>query len=41
VNLPQTGMIDKATWLAIEPNQTSLPGKDQNNDGVVDPGELR
>ncbi len=41
VKLPQTGMIDKATWVAIEPNQASLPGTDRNNDGVVDPGELR
>ena len=41
VKLQQTGMIDKATWLAIEPNQTSLPGTDHNKDGVVDPGELR
>lgn len=41
LQLPQTGMIDKATWLTIEPNQSSLPGTDRNNDGVVDPGELR
>lgn len=39
--LQQTGLIDKATWLAIEPNQAALPGKDRNNDGVVDPSELR
>ena len=40
-DLPQTGMIDQATWLAIEPNQSTLPGTDRNNDGVVDPSELR
>ena len=39
--LPQTGMIDKATWLALEPNQSLLPGTDRNKDGTVDPGELR
>jgi peptidoglycan hydrolase-like protein with peptidoglycan-binding domain len=39
-NLPQTGMIDKATWLALEPKQSSLPGSDTDNDGVVSPGEL-
>ena len=39
--LPQTGMIDKATWTALEPNQSALPGTDRNNDGVVDPSELR
>ena len=39
--LPQTGMIDEATWRAIEPNQSTLPGADHNNDGVVDPSELR
>lgn len=39
--LPQTGMIDEATWRAIEPNQSVLPGTDRNNDGVVDPSELR
>ena len=41
VKLPQTGMIDKATWIAIEPNQSTLPGTDRNKDGVVDPSELR
>ena len=39
--LAQTGMIDKATWLALEPDQTSLPGSDMNNDDVVGPTELR
>lgn len=39
--LSQTGMIDEATWRALEPNQSSLPGTDRNNDGVVDPSELR
>ncbi len=39
-NLPQTGMIDKATWLALEPKQSSLPGSDTDNDGVVSPSEL-
>ena len=38
--LPQTAMIDKATWLALEPNQSSLPGSDSDKDGVVSPGEL-
>lgn len=39
--LTQTGMIDKATWRALEPDQASLPGSDSNNDGVVGPNELR
>ena len=39
--LQQTGLIDKATWLALEPNQSNLPGRDKNNDGVIDPSELR
>lgn len=39
--LQQTGLIDEATWLAIEPNQSTLPGTDRNGDGVVDPSELR
>lgn len=39
--LTQTGMIDEATWIALEPNQSTLPGTDKNKDGVVDPGELR
>ena len=39
--LVQTGMIDKSTWTALEPNQSSLPGTDRNGDGVVDPSELR
>ena len=39
-NLPQTGMIDRATWLALEPEQSNLPGSDTDNDGVVSPGEL-
>jgi len=39
--LPQTGMIDQTTWTALEPNQSALPGTDRNNDGVVDPSELR
>lgn len=39
--LRQTGMIDKDTWLAIEPNQSTLPGTDRNNDGVIDPSEIR
>lgn len=38
--LQQTGMIDQATWVALEPNQSSLPGKDANGDGVVSPSEL-
>jgi hypothetical protein len=39
--LQQTGMIDQATWLALEPNQSSLPGTDANADGVVGPNELK
>lgn len=39
--LPQTGMIDQATWTALEPNQSLLPGDDTNNDGLVSPHELR
>lgn len=39
--LVQTGMIDRATWLALEPDQATLPGVDTDNDGVVSPGELR
>ncbi|MFN5602380.1 MAG: peptidoglycan-binding domain-containing protein, partial [Acidimicrobiaceae bacterium] len=39
--LQQTGMIDQATWLALEPNQSSLPGTDANSDGVVGPNELK
>lgn len=39
--LQQTGTIDQATWLALEPNQSSLPGTDANADGVVGPNELK
>lgn len=39
--LVQTGMIDKSTWTALEPNQSTLPGSDRNGDGVIDPSELR
>jgi len=39
--LQQTGMIDQATWVALEPNQSSLPGTDVNTDGVVGPNELK
>ncbi len=39
--LKPTGMIDAETWKALEPNQGSLPGTDSNNDGIVEPNELK
>lgn len=39
-NIVATGVIDSATWLALEPNQASLPGKDRNGDGLVTPDEF-
>ena len=39
--LLKSGMIDVATWKALEPDQSTLPGIDANNDGIVSPNELR
>lgn len=38
--LLKSGVIDRATWLALEPNQSTLPGSDRNNDGAVTPDEF-
>ena len=37
----QSGIIDTATWKALEPNQSTLPGTDRNGDGLVTPDEFR
>lgn len=37
----KSGMIDVATWKALEPDQSKLPGADTNNDGVISPNEFR
>lgn len=39
--LLQSGIIDKATWKALEPNQSTLPGTDRNSDGLITPDEFR
>lgn len=39
-SLMKTGVIDRATWKALEPNQSTLPGTDRNNDGLVTPDEF-
>ena len=39
--LIKSGMIDEATWKALEPDQSSLPGTDANADGAISPNELR
>ncbi|CAB4614591.1 unannotated protein [freshwater metagenome] len=39
--LMKSGMIDLATWKALEPDQSTLPGTDTNGDGVISPNELR
>ena len=39
--LLKSGTIDAATWKALEPNQSTLPGTDNNGDGIVSPNELR
>jgi hypothetical protein len=39
--LLQSGAIDAATWKALEPDQSLLPGTDANADGLVTPNELR
>ena len=39
--LTKSGMIDAATWKALEPDQSTLPGSDTNSDGLISPNELR
>jgi hypothetical protein len=39
--LLKSGTIDEATWKALEPNQSALPGTDANGDGIISPNELR
>lgn len=39
-NLLKSGVIDTATWKALEPNQSTLPGTDRNNDGLITPDEF-
>ncbi len=39
--LLKSGMIDQATWKALEPDQSTLPGTDTNGDGIISPNELR
>ena len=39
-SLLKSGVIDRATWRALEPNQSTLPGTDRNNDGLVTPDEF-
>jgi hypothetical protein len=39
--LMKSGIIDSATWKALEPNQSTLPGTDRNGDGLVTPDEFR
>lgn len=39
-SLMKTGVIDRATWKALEPDQATLPGTDRNNDGLVTPDEF-
>ena len=39
--LMKSGIIDTATWRALEPNQSTLPGTDRNGDGLVTPDEFR
>lgn len=40
-NLLKSGVIDTATWKALAPDQTTLPGTDRNNDGLITPDEFR
>jgi hypothetical protein len=40
-SLLKSGTIDAATWKALEPDQSTLPGTDNNGDGIVSPNELR
>ncbi len=39
--LLKSGSIDEATWKALEPDQSTLPGTDANGDGTISPNELR
>ena len=39
--LLKSGVIDEATWRALEPDQSTLPGTDANGDGTISPNELR
>lgn len=39
--LLKSGTIDEATWKALEPDQSTLPGTDVNGDGTISPNELR
>ena len=39
--LLKSGTIDEATWKALEPNQSALPGTDANGDGTISPNEFR
>jgi hypothetical protein len=39
--LLKSGTIDVATWKALEPDQSKLPGADVNGDGTISPNELR
>jgi hypothetical protein len=39
--LLKSGTIDEATWKALEPDQSNLPGTDVNGDGTISPNELR
>jgi peptidoglycan hydrolase-like protein with peptidoglycan-binding domain len=39
--LLKSGTIDEATWKALEPNQSALPGTDANGDGIISPNEFR
>lgn len=41
MGLLKSGSIDQATWKALEPDQTKLPGTDSNGDGIIAPHELR
>jgi peptidoglycan hydrolase-like protein with peptidoglycan-binding domain len=41
MGLLKSGSIDQATWKALEPDQTKLPGTDSNGDGIIAPNELR
>ncbi len=40
INVLQTSLIDEATWRALFPDQSLLPGTDRNNDGLVTPNEF-
>ncbi len=39
--LLRSSAIDAATWKALEPDQSQLPGTDANADGLVTPNEFR